>query len=119
MRRVILMAVIVVVLCSAVLQSVYAQTPYLTNTRAAITVSGNTATCKASHHSEEQDDRVVVSANLWQEGIWVDAWVGSGYGSASITGYAAVESGKTYTLKVDVVVNGIILTTESRTVTVE
>lgn len=118
MRRMILIVIATTILCSLLLYPAYALTPYSRVSNPRITVNGNTATCTATYIGDDQTAQVVVSANLWQGSIWVDSWVDSGRGGASIIGYAPVESGKTYTLKVDTLVNGILISTESATVTV-
>ena len=118
MRRIVVFLVTVAILCSLLLYPAYALTPYSRGSNPRITVNGNTATCTATYTGDDQTAQVVVSANLWQGSTWVDSWVDSGRGGASIIGYAPVESGKTYTLKVDALVNGILKSTESATVTV-
>ncbi|WP_294853792.1 hypothetical protein [uncultured Oscillibacter sp.] len=86
--------------------SVQAVQPWAVGSRPTLSFSGTTASCYVNCKGASTSDKVSETLTLYQGNTYVDAWSGSGTGSAFVSGQCAVKSGKSYTLTLSYSVNG-------------
>ena len=70
-----------------------------------LSFSGTTANCAVSISGSGKS--MVATMSLWDGSVCIESWPGSGTSLVLISGSCAVESGKTYTLKVSGTIDGI------------
>lgn len=70
-----------------------------------LSFSGTTANCAVSISGSVKS--IVATMSLWDGSVCIESWPGSGTSLVLISGSCAVESGKTYTLKVSGTIDGI------------
>ena len=71
-----------------------------------LSFSGTTANCFATCRSGNSSDRFAMTLILEQGGVEVDSWSASGYGQVTISETCPVTKGKTYTLVLELSING-------------
>lgn len=71
-----------------------------------LSFSGTTAVCFGTCRSGNSSDRIAMTLILEQGGVEVDSWSASGYGQVTITEFSSVTKGKTYTLVMELSING-------------
>lgn len=104
MKRIALFLAIVLIVsapltASATVRSISA-TPQLS-------FSGTTATCKATVVGNSTSDKIEVTMKLMYGSSCVASWNGSGNGYVYMSKTATVTAGRTYTLVLEVTVNGV------------
>lgn len=72
-----------------------------------LTFSGSTATCQATVYETTANSYLVVTMKLWADNQCLKTWTKTGVDRVLITETAPATKGETYTLTVDVMVNGI------------
>jgi len=80
-----------------------------------LSFTGTTATCLATAYGNARTDRVSMTMKLWNGGVCLKTWTGSGTYRVSLNKPTTVSSGKTYTLTVDYTVNDVSQPRESTT----
>lgn len=81
--------------------------PWAVVGKPSLSFSGTTAYCSGSARADNTNDTVVVIAQLYHGGEVLGTWKSTGKGYAKASGTAKVTSGKSYTLTVDVMINGV------------
>lgn len=71
-----------------------------------LSFNGNLATCSVVVRAGEADDDIFIEADLLEDGDSYRHWTGSGTGSLNFSRVATVTKGHTYTLEVDVTIDG-------------
>lgn len=105
-RRLVIFAVVLVLLASATMPQ--AATPRSVALAPDLTFAGNIATCKLRVLGCSGTDQIEAVMKLWYGTTCMKGWTGSGTGYLSMTGTSNVLSGKTYTLTVEVTINGTV-----------
>ena len=77
-----------------------------------ILFEGNEAICDAS--VADVDSKIILTISLWHGSQWLQSWSKMGVHFAVIEGRYPVESGETYTLRVESIVDGV----QQQTITV-
>ena len=72
-----------------------------------LTITGTTATCKTTVVGDRTSDFIQVTMKLMYGSSCVASWNGSGNGYVYMSKTATVTAGRTYTLVVEVTVNGV------------
>lgn len=102
MKKIALLLVLVMVLSVPVTAS----TPRITSVIPSLTFSGNTANCKCTVLEDSQYAYIVVTMRLKSGNTILKEWSAAGNECVSISKTATVTKGQTYTLTIDVMVNG-------------
>ena len=105
MRKMSLILAVVLLVTTLAVPAMAAQ-PRAVSVIPSITVEGNTATCYVSCVGERTSDELVATMRLYRGSTLIDSWVESGNGYVFSTETRTVTSGYTYTLTVDLVING-------------
>ena len=105
--------ILLVVLAMLMVLPAYAVTPRINDIVPSISYSGTVATCSVSISGDKTTDAISATMELRQGSNVIDQWSGSGYGVLNMTETATVSRWKTYTLYVDVTINGVALPTAS------
>lgn len=71
-----------------------------------LTFNGTLATCAVTVVADNSRDEIEVEAELFKDGDSYRHWTGSGTGSLRFSRVATVTKGHTYTLEVDVTIDG-------------
>ena len=82
---------------------------------ASLQFNGTTANCFVDYTSGNSDDYISVTMSLWQGNTRINSWATSGYGIVTLSKTATVEKGKTYELRINSTVNGVVQDTYSVT----
>ena len=94
------------VLLLALSVSVQAMESRMVHPSLRLSFSGTTAVCFATCRSCNSSDRIAMTLILEQGGVEVDSWSASGYGQVTISETCPVTKGKTYTLVLEMSING-------------
>ncbi len=77
--------------------------------RMSLTFDGTTAICDVTAYGNSLTDSVQITVRLWRGStVCLTTWGASGTGKASLSETKTVWPGYTYTLTMDVVINGVI-----------
>lgn len=71
-----------------------------------LSFSGTTANCFATCRSGNSSDRIAMTLILEYQGVELESWSASGYGQVTISETHPVTKGKTYTLVLELSING-------------
>ncbi len=71
-----------------------------------LSFSGTTAICFGTCRSGNSSDRIAMTLILEQGGVELDSWSATGYGQVTMTKTCPVTKGKTYTLVLELSING-------------
>ena len=105
-RRLVIFAVVFVLLASATMPQ--AATPRTVALRPDLSFAGNVATCELRVLGCSSTDQIDAVMKLWYGTTCMKAWTGSDTGYLSMSGTSNVLSNKTYTLTVEVTINGTV-----------
>ena len=72
-----------------------------------LSISGTTATCQATVTEDKTSDYIQVNMKLMYGNSCIASWSDDGYGFVYMSKTATVTAGRTYTLVVEVTVNGV------------
>ena len=98
--------VLAIVLILSVPLSVQAAEPRVTTVYPTITLSGTTATCKVVAMGNDTSEYFEATIRLYRAGNLIATWYEDGYGYINWTKTRNVPQGYTYTLTVDLTVDG-------------
>lgn len=98
-------ALVLVLILSLSLVTSAAATTYAATFSPTLSFSGTTAYCTISVDPDNSDDDVSVTMKLWDGSTCIRTWIVSNKGFTAFSRSATVESGKYYTLSVDVTIN--------------
>ena len=105
MRKMSLILAVVLLVTTLAVPAMAAQ-PRAITILPTITVNGTTATCDVSCVGERTSDELVATMRLYRGSTLIATWVERGNGYIFFTETKTVTSGYTYTLTVDLVING-------------
>ena len=71
-----------------------------------LSFSSTTAICFGTCRSGNSSDRIAMTLILEQGGVELDSWSATGYGQVTMTKTCPVTKGKTYTLVMELSING-------------
>ena len=111
MKRIAVLLVLVILVSTPL--SVQAATPRILSIRPGISFSGNIATCTAPIMGDSSSDRMEAVIKLWRGSSCIETWEASGNGYIFFSETANATKGHTYTLTVDLSVNGVAQDTVS------
>lgn len=80
-----------------------------------ISFSGTIATCSVSVYCDSTNDRISLTAKLYQDNECIATWTDSGSGKLRFSQTQGVRKGKTYKLTADIAINGSAINTVSTT----
>lgn len=72
-----------------------------------LTITGTTATCNVMIAGGNMTDTIHVTMRLMHRSAYIAAWTATGTGYVSLSKTATVSPGNTYTLVVQVTINGV------------
>ena len=105
MRKTALLLALVLVLCTPV--TAYAATR-VSSIKPSLGFSGTAAICQVTVMGDNASQHIQVTMKLMYGTIQVASWSGSGYGYVYLDKSATVFSGRTYTLVVEVTMDGVV-----------
>lgn len=73
-----------------------------------LSFSGSTANCTLVVRTENSDDEIEVTMQLWQDDLCRATWTADGSGYLRMSKTKTVTRGETYTLTANVTINGIL-----------
>ena len=111
MRKIALLLALIIVISMPI--SAQAATPRARIISPAISYSGNTATCTARIIWTSTSNYLEATIKLWNGNSCIKTWDATGYGYILFSETATVVTGNTYTLTVDLSVDGVAQTTSS------
>lgn len=103
-KRIFALAAICVLVLSVCAQAVESRA---VNGQPTLYFDGTTAVCSVTCKGANTNDELDVTLTLYHGSTVVDSWSDSGYGRVQITGRCGVDSGESYTLRVNYSVNGV------------
>ena len=102
-KRIASVALALLVVLSISAAAVTTRTP---SVQPSLTFQGTTANCRVYARGDNSSDKVSATIELRQGNTVVDSWSTSGSGWINWSGSASVTRGRTYTLVVNVTING-------------
>lgn len=103
--------------CLLVAQTALAATPRAAGATYDLSFEGNTAVCTAICKGNSTSDNISATMLLYEDGVFVDSWSGSGKWKVTLSGEYPAVSGKTYRLAVSYSVNNLVQPIVSTTAT--
>lgn len=107
MRKTALVLALVLLMTSVLAIPASAVEPRVTTAVPGITVNGTTATCSLQAAANSTSDYLEATIKLYRGSTKIATWYADGYGYLSFSESKTVTSGYTYTMKVDLTVNGV------------
>lgn len=111
----IITTLLVITLMAALAAAAYAEPMRAPSASPSLSFSGTTANCKVT--VSEFNKQISVTMTLWDGNTCIATWSDNGKSAVSLSGSCAVESGKSYTLKVSGTSGGSPLSVPSVTKT--
>ena len=105
MKKMALLLALVLILCTPT--TAYAATRELSISHS-LSFSGTAAICRVTVVGDKASQHIQVTMKLMYGTIQVASWSGSGYGYVYLDKSATVFSGRTYTLVVEVTMDGVV-----------
>ena len=111
MRKIALLLALVILVSTPL--SAQAVTPRTLSIRPGISYEGNIATCTARIVGNSTSEYLKATIKFWHGNTCIKTWQETGYGYIFFSGTAAATKGNSYTLTVDLTVNGVAQDTVS------
>ena len=107
-KRFVLACLAALLVCLMVAQAALAATPRAAGATCDLSFEGNTAVCTAICKGNSTSDNISATMLLYENGVFVDSWSGSGKWKVTLSGEYPAVSGKTYRLEVSYSINNFV-----------
>ena len=107
-KRFVSVGLAALLVCLLVAQAALAATPRAAEAAANLSFEGNTAVCTAICKGNSTSDNISATMLLYENGVFVDSWSGSGKWKVSLSGEYEAVSGNTYRLEVSYSINNLV-----------
>lgn len=106
MHKIMSMMVSLMLVIAMAVPFAYAAEPRVAGVTPSLSFDRDTAICSVTCRGNNSSDELDVVMTLYQGSRYIDSWSRSGTGRVILTGECSVDSGLTYTLKIDFSING-------------